>query len=561
MLEPIDNTIPMLHIRKVAVQDAYKECLELFKSGAKSIVAEVKLDGLPCDLVYEAGVLVKAGIRSHVPEKGLCVLEYARANPTVPQHIDFKGTIVIRGVLVLSIHDLVTNQSYFTNTQPKACVMEALSNPHHPVHTQIHFVMIDFIVLPTPVYYTLEAFRLVEQFIHAGGCRVQHTDHFTEEDFRNMLSKANSIKVCNRYDTCGYVVKTRDCYRTTNRDNYFKYMFCIVEIKTTTEEVAIGLEWVPIRTGKISPILTIKGPMGVSTCNLQNLLMLSRCAKRVGDVLLVDRCGTSIPIIRGIVRENPDGAELPLTITECPSCHLPVSVENHLVFCHNPDCFGKRLSYLKYILSRSMLNIELNTPCLLYKILELVETSTQSMPLALFNAPVFRHSIEVYEQIQRNRIVPLYKAIVMLNIPGMSMMSARNLAIGHKSLRSVFGAVMRINNQRERASLIKYWSNPKNAELVKQMDEFFGYGKASEATYNSYICITGSFERPRTEMIKLINNLGFGYHGNLIPTTSAILAGKNPGNVVARATHAKIPVFMDITELKDWACGSEHSDT
>ena len=562
MLELIDNTLPMLHIRKIQPDAAYAECLKLFETGARSIVAEVKLDGIPCDLTYDAGKLTAATIRSHTPEKGLNVLEYVRNCPTVPQRIVFKGRLVIRGVLVLPIHDLVTHQSHFNTTQPKSCVAEALENTAHIAHRLIHFVMIDFVVLPTLGNFTLEAYQLVEQFIHTGGCRVQATGTFTEEDFRNMLSKAHSIKVCNRYDTRGYVVKTRDCYRTTSSGDYFMYMFCIPEIKTTTEETAVSLEWTPVRTGKISPILTIKNSAGItSTCNLQNLLMLTRCGKHVGDTLLVDRCGMSNPIIRGVVRSNPDGELLPTRISECPSCKTPVTIEGHVVYCHSTDCVGKRYSYLRYILSRSMLNVELNSPSLLQKILELTDSSSQPMPLALFNAPVFKLSTDVYEQIQRNRILPLYKAIVLLNIPGMSMMAARNLAIGHHSLKSLFNSLMRINNQRDRTALLKFWTVPKNAELVKLMDEFFGYGKPSEEKYSSYICITGSFDLPRTELIKRLNALGYGYHGNLTPTTSGLLVGRNSGNVVARAKHAGLPIYNSITDLKDLKCASEHLGT
>lgn len=548
-MQQVKHTVPMLHIATLdATADVFNHCLDMLRMGARSIAAEVKLDGLSCDLTYVDGHLTLATIRGEDVLTGYDVTEVARRAQKVPTYIKHHAKLVVRGVLVLPIQVMVEHAKYFTNPlHTRKCVREALAADHY-CHTMLEYVMADYVLVDADDSLP-DAHKLIKEFVHTGSCRTHTLRGFNENDFRSMMARINTIKVSNRYDSCGLIFKIRSMLVGEPGAEYYTGMFNLPEARVTTFGEVRSAWWSVTKSGKLTPYYTISEDDRQFVCNLHNQRNAIRCATRVGDTVLIDRRGPTPPIVRGLHSSN-GGAELPLALTDCPSCGHPLTMVGQDPHCMQDNCNGRNESMLRFILGRAMFNAPRLSDVQIGQLWAMICRTEHPVQIGLFKIPAFEVSQELYDTIQRHMVVPLYKALGMLNLPALSLVSLKNLAQEHSTLQNVFLAAGNMRNEREREILLAWWANPEHRSLVYKMDRFFVYGTPSTKTFDRNVCLTGRFRSTRAVLIKKLNADGFGVHGSLTARTDAVLAGESAGTVVRKANERKIPVVASIDELK-----------
>lgn len=547
-MQQVKHTVPMLRIALLEnAVDVYSHCLDILRMGARSIAAEIKLDGLSCDLTYRNGHLELATIRGLGTLNGYDVTEVARHITSIPNFIQQTASLVIRGVLVLPIEVLMEQRDSFTDHNcPKVCVREALS-ALHPCHNSLEYVMTDHVVVDADV--KTETHLLIREFVHTGSCRVNTLGGFSERDFHNMLSRVNSIKNSNRYDSCGIVIKIRNMLPGEPGAEFYSGMFTVPERRQSSLGVIRGGWWVVTKSGKLVPYYQVCEDERLVICNMYNLRNALRCGFRIGDTVVLDRRGHSHPTVRGL-HEATGKEVLPLEIEHCPECGNKLATVDFDQYCTEETCSGRMISWLRFVAGRSMFDVPRVTDAQLKQLWGLCVQSKHPIQIALFKVPAHEVSIALHDAIQRHMVIPLYKAFAMLNLPSLAVVTLKNIAQGNTTLQSIFQNTERMRNDRERQILLTWWSNPENRNLVYKMDRFFVYGTPANRVFDRNVCITGRFNCGRGVLIRKLNALGFGVHGALNKRTDAVLAGVSPGYVYDMALERNIPVVSNLEELK-----------
>lgn len=547
-MQQIKHTIPMLRIATLdASADAFRHCQDMLRMGARSISAEVKLDGLTCDLTYRDGKLQLAAMRGPNTLTGLDVTDVARTVDSIPGRIPQSAGIVIRGVMVLPVQATIDHASSFANPlNSSLCVQEAMS-VLHPAHGRLEYVMCDYVAIDQSTSVP-NAHTFISKFVHIGSCRTVLREQFTESDFRNMLARVNTIKHSNRYDSRGIVFKIRNMLGGSEGAEFYSGMFLVPETRVTTQ-ATVRRAWYSVsKSGKLTPHWVVEENGQSHVCNLHNIRNAKRCGQTVGDTILIDRHGNGQPIVRGLYK-LAGGEDLGHDVKTCPECGHDIVYMGYDPHCHNTSCRGRGVSMLRFILGKGMFNAQRVSESQLSVLWGMICKINYPAQLALFRVPVYELSHELYETIQRHRTLPLYKALALLNLPALSLVAMKNIAQSGRSLQNIFAGVQKMRNDREREIMAEWYANPENSNLVKRLDGFFVYGNPSNVAYDRNICISGRFAANHSAMIKKINAKGYSVHSCLSPNTSAILAGEAAGSIVYRAANLGIPVVSTIEAL------------
>lgn len=547
-MQQVKHTVPMLHIAPLeSAVDVYTHCVDLLRMGARSIAAEVKLEGLSCDLTYRQGHLTLATVRGTDVCTGYDVTEIARQCAHIPNFIQQSMPLVIRGVLVLPIEVLMDQRDSFSDPDyTKACVREAL-NPLHPCHSALEFVMTDHVAVD--INNKAETHLLIREFVHTGSCRVNTQGGFTERDFHNMLSRVNSIKNSNRYDSCGIVIKIRNMLPGEPGAEFYTGIFSVLERRVISTGTIRGGWWVVTKSGKLVPYYHVAEGERLLICNMYNLRNALRCGFRIGDTVAMDRRGHSHPTVRGLLSATGTDV-LPLEREDCPECGHRLTTVGFDQYCKEETCSGRMISWLRFVTGKSIFDVPRITDAQLQQLWGLCSQSTHPIQIALFKVPAHEISVMLHDAIQRHMVIPLYKAFAMLNLPSLAVVTLKNIAQGNSTLQSIFQNSDRMRNERERNILREWWADPEHRNLVYKMDRFFVYGTPPTRTFDRNVCITGRFNCGRGALMRKLYALGFGVHGSLNRRTDAVLAGEAPGLVVDMAKERNIPVVNNLEELK-----------
>lgn len=549
-MQAVKHIIPMhTYRRAVDRDDAFNVLKGMFeKAGTKMIACEVMLDGIRCDVHYVGGQLTTASAYTNNPENGVDVTSLIRN--LVAHDIGMPYDLIVRGWLVLPIEELVAGADLYDNPDcTQQCLREALS-PGHPHHTKLEFIMHEYInrspwLTTRPSMHDLsKVFRIV------GGCRMEFGRGLHSDSLKSMLSRINAIRTSSRYDTAGYLYKIG-----TNpdvEDGYVKNAIYVEERRVTEVYTVAGYEHRVMKSGKISPWATLSDAAGVRiTCNLTNYDNASRCMQNHGDKVLVDKVGFAVPYVRGLHRLcHWDGDFIVHDVNRCPSCGAQlVKKEESNPWCPNTRCTGRKLALIKYILSKPMMGVVVPTAGYYETIMHAIDAIKQPVSLGIFNITASKLPLEVHERIQANRVMPLYKAMMLLDIPHITMVMAKNLSSQRGSLRNIFMSMDSVRSTREHDALAEWWSAAENRDLVNQLDTILHYGYPVASKFKKHVCISGLFDEARSSIIAKLQRLGYGYHVSPNANTDFILVGRRVGDIWDAVKRNNIKVIRDLKVL------------
>lgn len=549
-MQAVKHIIPMhTYRRAVDRDDAFTVLKGMFeKAGNKKIACEVILDGIRCDVHYVGGQLTTASAYTNNPEHGVDVTSLVRN--LVAYDIGMPYDLVIRGWLVLPIEELIAGADFYDNPDcTQQCLREAMS-PDHPHYTKLEFMMHEYInrspwLTMRPLMHDLsKVFRIV------GGCRMEFGRGLHTDSLKSMLSRINAIRTSSRYDTAGYLYKIGT--NTDAEDGYIKNAVYVEERRTTEIYTVSHYEHRVMKSGKISPWATLVDASGEQiTCNLTNYDNARRCMQNHGDKVLVDRVGFAVPYVRGLYKVcDWDGDFIVHSVHRCPSCDTQlVKKEEANPWCPNVNCTGRKLALIKYILSKPMMGVVVPSPNYYESIMQAIDALGQPVSVGIFNITASKLPLEVHERIQTNRVMPLYKAVMLLDIPNITMVMAKNLSANRGSLKSIFMSMESVRSTREHTALAEWWSVAENRDLVNQLDCMLHYGYPVANRFQKHVCISGLFDEARSLIIAKLQRLGYGYHVSPNANTDFILVGRRVGDVWEAVKRNDIKVIRDLKVL------------
>ncbi len=543
-----------------------------------SFYIEPKFDGASLNLVYENGKLIRAETRGD-GEIGEDVTLNAKTIKSIPLEIKEKSLIEIRGEVVIKKSDFEKlNEERLKNGEP------TFANPRNAAAGSLRQLDPKITAKRPLIFYpwgvgvnslNFEKYSEMMEYIYSLGfkeppkrgickdipCVEKKYEEFVEfrDKFEVMLDgmvvKIDEIKY---HDILGYTQKYPRWM--------VAYKFPAVEKETIIEDVVIQVG----RTGVLTPVAILKpveiGGVTVERATLHNFDEIERMDVRIGDHVIVIRSGDVIPKITKVLTWKRSGNEKPIPRpTHCPVCGAEVLDEGALIKCQNLSCPARVVNTIIYFASKNCLDIEglgESVAKLLYEH-GLVKDVTDLFKLKveeLEKLPLFaRKKAENLVNAIKSRVgVECWRFVNALGIEHIGEVASKKICekfgvefykhdpeefeeiegFGPEMVKSI-AEYVRVN--REKIEKLIEILKPKNPEK-KEVKESAFTGKT--------VVLTGTMSRPRSEIKKILEDLGAKVTNSVSKKTDFVIYGEDSGSKYDKAVKLGVNLLSEKEMMK-----------
>lgn len=559
-----------------------------------TIVGEMKYDGTSISLTYEHGRLVRAVTRGD-GERGDVVTDNVKTIKSVPLTLQGSGwpeEFEIRGEIVLPWKEFdrlnaereFNEEPLFANPRNAASGTLKMQNSAEVARRGLDAVF----------YYLL-------------GDNLPADNHYDnmiaakEWGFKvaPVMTKLHGIdevdRFINHWDTArkelpvatdGLVFKVNDLRQQLNLGYTAKSPRWAIAYKFQAERALTRLQSVSFEVGRMGIVTPV--------ANLDPVLLSGTIVKRASlhnegiirsldihdhDMLYVEKGGEIIPKVTGIdvSARQPDASPIQF-VTRCPVCDTPlVRIEGEAAWmCPNKEgCAPQICGRLEHFVGRRMMNIEgigeemavilyrngwVKTPADLYTL------SRHSRDMMLLPGMGPRTVERILDGIEASKSVPFERVVYALSIPYVGETVAKKLARAVRDIDSLMNAdtesltLIDDIGPRIAESIITYFSNPDNREMVEQLraagvqmslpeeDE----SSRTDLLKGKSIVISGTFSHhSRDEYKEIIERNGGKNVSGISKKTDFVFAGENMGpSKLEKARTLGIPIINEEEFLK-----------
>ena len=383
--------------------------------------------------------------------------------------------------------------------------------------------------------------------------------------------------------TDGIVLKVNSLTQQKNLGFTSKFPRWAIAFKFQAEQAVTTLESVSYqvgRTGAVTPVANLSpvklSGTTVKRASLYNEDYINSLDLHINDQVYVEKGGEIIPKITGVdvAQRNIFDAKVEF-IKDCPECGTPLVKDEGeaIYYCPNDvSCPPQIKGRIEHFLTRKAMNIAGGT--------ETVEH--------LYNAGYIRNIADLYtlkwqdvsrlerwaEKSAKNLIdsihasvsVPYERVLFALGIRYVGETVAKKLALAFPDIDLLQAATIEDLTQvdeigdRIAQSIVKYFSNPNNLEVINKLRTFGLQFELSESIIAQRteklkglsIVISGTFEKySRDEYKSMIEQNGGKNSGSISSKTSYVLAGDNMGPAkLEKAKSLGIPIINEDDFLK-----------
>lgn len=383
--------------------------------------------------------------------------------------------------------------------------------------------------------------------------------------------------------TDGIVLKVNSLTQQKNLGFTSKFPRWAIAFKFQAEQAVTTLESVSYqvgRTGAITPVANLRpvklSGTTVKRASLYNEDYINSLDLHLNDQVYVEKGGEIIPKITGVdvAQRNIFDTKVEF-IKDCPECGTPLVKDEGeaIYYCPNDvSCPPQIKGRIEHFLTRKAMNIAGGT--------ETVEH--------LYNAGYIRNIADLYtlkwqdvsrlerwaEKSAKNLIdsihasvsVPYERVLFALGIRYVGETVAKKLALAFPDIDLLQAATIEDLTQvdeigdRIAQSIVKYFSNPNNLEVINKLRTFGLQFELSESIIaqrteklkDLSIVISGTFEKySRDEYKSMIEQNGGKNSGSISSKTNYVLAGDNMGPAkLEKAKSLGIPIINEDDFLK-----------
>lgn len=382
--EPLKSFAPFVHsVPMLSIENAMDETeaaafahrmSEALGQGVEEVTfaMEPKYDGLSCALVYENGVLVRAGTRGDgaTGEDVTAQVRTIRNIPLVlrePVSCEIRGEVLMTKAQFAKLNEAAaaTGGRVLANTRNAAAGSLRQLDPKSTAKRGLSFMAYSLILADGPETQSEALDWLVNHgfSVSAEACVVQGATGI-QEGFERMSERRAGLE----FDVDGVVFKLNSFAEQAKLGHVSRAPRFAVAYKFPAEEKmtqVVGIDVQVGRTGVLTPVARLKpvsvGGVTVQNVTLFNLGQVRLKDVRVGDTVVVARAGDVIPEVRESRPEfRPEGGlpewEMP---GECPSCGSPViKVDASHICTGGTSCPDQRLYRIAHFASRNGMDID-----------------------------------------------------------------------------------------------------------------------------------------------------------------------------------------------------------
>ncbi len=548
-------------------------------------VAEVKLDGLSVELIYEEGVLTTASTRGD-GDNGEDITLNVRTIKSVPLRLlkPKDGTIPdlleVRGEVIYSKAGFARlNAERESNGEP------VFMNPRNAAAGSLR-QLDPKITASRPLDIFLYAPGIVEglevksqweflQALRELGLRVNPESRVCKsvdevlEFWNDLTERRHALE----YDADGVVAKVNsyplqnqlgEVSRSPRWAIAYKFKAQQAETKVDKIEAYVG------RIGSLTPVAKLApvqlAGVTISNASLHNLDEIRRKDIREGDTVLIERAGDVIPYVVRVTQPGDPRAEEFQMPTHCPVCGGAIVHEEGEVayLCVNVNCPARMRESVRHFASKNCMNIDGLGDKLVGQLIESklvadlddIYKLKDKVPELLALERMGKKSAEnLIANIENSRTAPLDRVINGLGIRHVGEHTARQLALKFHTIDALAAASEEeLSSVRDIGgevahSIREYFDEPRNLDAVKRLERELDIEKVRVAEgrgpfRDKTFVLTGTLETmTREQAEQKIFEGGGRVSGSVSRKTDFVLVGADPGSKARKAQELGVRIL------------------
>ncbi len=556
----------------------------LLKSDAElEYVAEVKLDGLGIELVYEDGRLATGstrgdGINGEDVTRNIRTIKSVPLrlrrpeNGKIPRLLEVRGEVIIprAGFARLNQERDEAGEPAFANPRNAAAGALRQLDPRITASRPLE------VFLYAPGVIEGASFKSQWEFlqgIKALGLRVNPLSRVCKgigailDYWNEMTEKRHALD----YDADGVVAKVNSYALQEQLGEVSRsprwavaYKFKAQQAETVVEKIEVQVG----RIGSLTPVGKLRpvqlAGVTISNTSLHNLDEIRRKDIRERDTVLIERAGDVIPyVIRVTKHAHPRARQFEMP-AHCPECGAAIVHEEGEVayFCVNANCPARMRESIRHFASKGCLDIEGLGDKL---VAQLVETGLVKELDDLFGLTIEqlaglermadKSAHNVLDAIAAARKTSLDRFINGLGIRHVGEHTARQLALKFKTMEALVAAseddllsVRDIGVEVAR-SIREYFGERRNLKVVERLIKILDVKAPAEAqrrspAHDKTFVLTGTLESmTREEAERMIMAAGGRVTSSVSRKTDFVVAGAEPGSKLKKAKDLGVRVL------------------
>lgn len=378
--------------------------------------------------------------------------------------------------------------------------------------------------------------------------------------------------------TDGIVLKVNSLTQQKNLGYTSKFPRWAIAFKFQAEKELTTLESVSYqvgRTGAITPVANLK-PVKLSgtivkRASLYNEDYINSLDLHINDQVYVEKGGEIIPKITAVdTSKRGLFDEKIFFIKNCPECGTPLTKDEGeaIYYCPNESaCPPQIKGRIEHFITRKAMNIaggsetveHLYNAGLIHNIADLYTLKWQD--ISRLERWAEKSAKNLVESIQNSVSVPYPRVLFALGIRYVGETVAKKLTLAFPSIDNLMTASVESLTEvdeigdRIAQSIVKYFSDDNNLEVVKRLKEYGIQFELSEDIIAQRtnklegltIVISGTFEKySRDEYKAMIEQNGGKNSGSISSKTSYVFAGDNMGpSKLEKAKKLGIPIINE----------------
>lgn len=587
----VDHRLPMISLSNSYNEDDIKDFnarIKKFLRNDKDVeyFAELKLDGLSIELVYEEGQLIRALTRGD-GVTGEDVTHNVKTIKSIPLKITHKKLLEVRGEILINKADFVEmNQAYeeagqmvFANPRNAAAGTIRQLDPKIAASRPLNFYAY---ALGAYSGITFDSQSDIENKLAALKFPVmarKYTETTTSEDeLIAYYHRINQHRAQLPFDIDGVVIKVNSLALQEDLGMVARSPRWATAVKFQPEQAQTVIENIVVqvgRTGALTPVAVMKpvkvGGVTITNATLHNQDEVDRKDVRIGDTVIVQRAGDVIPeVVQVILDKRPQKSEPFMISTICPACGSKASrePEEAVLRCQNSFCKAVLIGSLIHFVSRRAMNMEKVGDKLVEAFVEkeLVTNFSDLYKLTAADIQTLERqgdkSVEnILNSIEKSKQTTLARFIYALGIRFVGEQTAKLLADHYGTIENFMKTdaeeLEKVPEIGEKvSSTILKWLHDKRMQAeVKTLAKFMKFeapkrklnGKLSGMSF----LVTGTLPVKRDVAHEKIEENGGKLLSGVSAKLSYLIVGEDPGSKVdkAQSVGVKIIAWEEFLEL------------
>ncbi|QQS36310.1 MAG: NAD-dependent DNA ligase LigA [Ignavibacteriales bacterium] len=597
--KPVTHKVPMLSLANTYSEEELFDFDRRVKEGLPAsekveYVVELKIDGASVSINYKDGMLNTAATRGDgtVGEEITVNAKTIRSIPirlNKPSSIKYRlNDFEVRGEIFMRLSDFQKlnerqqekGEKLFANPRNSTAGSLKLQDPRIVAQRKLNIFCYSMISIEEEFKSQSENLEILKQL----GFNVN-------PEFKVCKSMNEVLEVCKafeekreslRYEIDGAVIKVNSVKQQKVLGSIAKSPRWAVAFKFKARQAFTTINkitWQVGRTGAVTPVAELEpvflSGSTISRATLHNFDEITRKDIREGDTVVIEKGGDVIPKVVSVVLEKRKKNSKPTQPPQkCPVCSSALfKPENEVAYyCDNSGCSAQVKGKIAHFAARGAMDIEGLGEALINLFVDMGILSTYADIYDLKKKRNELINIErlgeksvdnLLEAIEESKKQPYSKTLFALGIRYVGSGAAKKLTDHFLSIHELMNATEEeVSSVHEigpsiSSSIKDFFSNKKNAELVKRLSEhgliFKSEKKKIEDNFfkgKSFV-LTGTLEKfSREEAGDKILLLGGKTSSGVSKKTDYLIAGESAGSKLTKANELGVKILNEKEFLK-----------